>query len=230
MNFDTLEERMKFYERNYTLPVYYRLPVCARVDGRNFSKYTSKLNKPYDETFATIMAETARSLLYECSASFVYTQSDEISLWWEPRDEIWFGGKHQKIVSHLAVDTTVTFNQFLNSCSSLINIDGPATFDARVWFVPSLIEGVNVFFWRKRDAIRNSVQMHATSQFSHKQRMNKSVNELKKMLLDRGIDWDGLEDSVRCGRAFLRNGNIITPCKIDNNDAMDEWLTAVYGV
>lgn len=49
-----------------------------------------------------------------------------------------------------------------------------------------------VIEWRQQDAIRNSVQMLAQSEFSHKELQNKSVNELKSMLEKVNNSWDDL--------------------------------------
>ena len=75
-----LHKRMKLYEGCYKTIITPRSYIIIRLDGKNFSKYTKKLNKPFDKGFATAMQETAKELCDYFNAKFAYTQSDEISL------------------------------------------------------------------------------------------------------------------------------------------------------
>ena len=47
---DVFGDRMKDYEQKEAgrkfLPM---LPICIRLDGKGFSKFTKKMNRPYDE-------------------------------------------------------------------------------------------------------------------------------------------------------------------------------------
>ncbi len=74
-------DRMKLYEavesdRRF-MPL---LPVCARLDGKRFSKFTEGLARPYDKRMADLMCKTAAYLVEETNANIGYTQFDEISL------------------------------------------------------------------------------------------------------------------------------------------------------
>ncbi|MFW5803990.1 MAG: tRNA(His) guanylyltransferase Thg1 family protein [bacterium] len=77
---DELGNRMKFYEffeaSRKCLPL---LPVCARLDGKCFSKFTKGMVSPYDINMFSLMMKTTKKLLEETNAIVVYTQSDEIS-------------------------------------------------------------------------------------------------------------------------------------------------------
>ena len=78
---DDLGDRMKEYEgREANRKVIPRLPVCARIDGKCFSKLTRGLERPYDIRLSRLMIETTRKLMQERAALAGYTQSDEISL------------------------------------------------------------------------------------------------------------------------------------------------------
>ena len=111
---DALGDRMKFFEgmesdRRF-LPM---LPVCSRLDGRSFSKFTKGLNRPYDENFHNLMVETTKYLVEETNANMGYTQSDEISLVWYSEDyasQIFFDGRIQKMNSILSSMASVKFN------------------------------------------------------------------------------------------------------------------------
>ena len=59
-----LDERMKMYEdiesKRILIP---NLPICVRIDGRGFSKFTKDMNKPFDKNFTDSMIETMKFLI-----------------------------------------------------------------------------------------------------------------------------------------------------------------------
>jgi tRNA(His) guanylyltransferase len=74
-------DRMKAYERQETsrrlLPL---LPAVVRIDGKNFSRFTKGLQRPFDPRLSELMVATTKYLVSESNALCGYTQSDEISL------------------------------------------------------------------------------------------------------------------------------------------------------
>ena len=78
---DNLGDRMKGYEsmesgrRCMSL-----LPILARIDRKNFSRFTRNMDRPYDIRLSQRMIETTKHLVKESNARIGYTQSDEISL------------------------------------------------------------------------------------------------------------------------------------------------------
>jgi tRNA(His) 5'-end guanylyltransferase len=62
------------------------LPVCARIDGNGFSRFTQHLARPFDARLSRLMVDTTRALVEETQALAGYTQSDEISLLWYSAD------------------------------------------------------------------------------------------------------------------------------------------------
>lgn len=78
----TLGDRMKYYEKKST-KVSKILPYQSyiiRLDGKNFSKKTSSLVKPFDDVFNEAMLMTSKDILKEFHGSTVFVQSDEISI------------------------------------------------------------------------------------------------------------------------------------------------------
>lgn len=115
MTNDSLGDRMKAYERAEAgrrfMPL---LPVYARIDGRNFTRFTRGMERPFDRRMVDAMIETTRHLVDTTLPRIAYTQSDEISLIWltERYDaEIFFDGRIQKMCSVLAAMTTARFMQ-----------------------------------------------------------------------------------------------------------------------
>src|ERR1700741_264409 len=108
---DAFGDRMKLYEMTEAgrrlMPL---VPVMARIDGRSFSGFTRKLERPYDKRLSDLMIETTRWLVEITVACMGYTQSDEISLTWyseSSESQVFFDGRIQKMVSQLASLATV---------------------------------------------------------------------------------------------------------------------------
>lgn len=171
MDKDELGDRMKEYEgveaQARFMPL---LPIIARLDGRSFSKFTKGMERPFDANFSHCMIQTTKYLVEHTGASIGYTQSDEISLAWHQTDrqsEIWFAGRKQKMISQLAAQATLKFNQLVQAFLPDFASRNP-TFDARVWQVPNRTEGANAILWREWDATKNAISMAASTYFSPK--------------------------------------------------------------
>ena len=78
------------------------------------------------------------------------------------------------------------------------------SFDCRVFQLPNEIELANTFVWREMDAVRNSVQMLAQENFSHKELQGKDKKAMLTMLEEKGIRWNELEDDLKRGAYFKR--------------------------
>lgn len=208
-------DRMKSYERTETNQFFdLNKPVYVRIDGRSFSKFTRQMKKPFDYDFTDIMQEVTKYLVKETSANLGYTQSDEISLLFCRKGEkssVFFEGKKQKMVSVLSALATAKFVQlaldkFPEQCAKNLPI-----FDARAFNVPNLVEAMNCFLWRQKDAVRNSVSMFARYHFPHSQIQGKSKDEMISMLEQKGTSWYTLPVDVREGAYFKREVFALQP-------------------
>jgi tRNA(His) 5'-end guanylyltransferase len=204
---DDLGDRMKGYEsaecgRRF-MPL---LPILARVDGRAFHSFTRGLRRPYDPAMQACMVATAVALAEETNACMVYTQSDEISLAWHASDsetEVWFNGRITKMTSQLAALATLHFYRAILEHLPAY-ADKLPSFDARVWQVPTRIEGANAFLWREWDAIKNSITMAASALYSPKQLHGKNGAEKLEMLKAKGVDWNAYPESFKRGTYVQR--------------------------
>lgn len=106
VNRDEFGDRMKLYEGLSNTPLLPGVPVCARLDGRNFHTFTKHAARPFSEAFHAMMVAVTRHLVVESCATVGYTQSDEISLAWV--DHPFFEGNPQKMCSTLAAMASVT--------------------------------------------------------------------------------------------------------------------------
>lgn len=197
-------DRMKYYEKLTQTNLSPLLPVMVRLDGKNFSKWTKGLDKPYDKKFCKLMQDTTEFLIKQTNAVLGYTQSDEITLCLYSdnfESQTFFNGRVQKLCSVLSSFATGFFNK--NS-----PFDKPlAFFDCRVWNVPNSQEAANVFLWRELDATRNSILSAAQTVYSHKEMMNKKTDVLQEMLFQKGINWNNYPSYFKRG-AYLRKTQI----------------------
>lgn len=204
---DALGDRMKRYEGlesdRRLLPL---LPVCARIDGRAFSRWTRDLARPYDERLSRLMRRTTAHLVRETGARVGYTQSDEISLLFyadDARQTVFFDGRVQKMASVLASLATAAFAagvpELLPERAGHL-----ATFDARVWAVPTKDEAANVFLWRELDATKNSLSMAARAHYPHEAVHGKNAAEMHDLLHSVGVNWNDYPTWFKRGQYVQR--------------------------
>jgi len=205
-NFKTLGDACKYFEKNFSLDnaIPY-LPVIIRIDGNNFSKYTSKLKKPFDEGLTDLMIETTKFCVKETNAVIGYTQSDEITLILYTEDkntQIYHDGKKQKILSKLTSKLTNFFNDNKNK---YINNPHKAVFDCRVYQVPSLLWAVNQLIWRENDAVKNSISMVGQEYLGYGRILGLNGNEVQNLLLtEKNINWNDYHSKFKRGTYVKR--------------------------
>lgn len=168
------------------------LPVMARLDGKAFHTFTRNMKRPYEPRLSSLMVATTSYLVEQLHARIGYTQSDEISLFWyitDPKSELPFGGRYQKLCSVLAGLASAYFNKNLGKFLPEKE-NNVVCFDCRVWQVPSMLEIIDNFVWREDDATKNSISMAAATYYSHKELLNKNSSEKQEMLWQKGINWN----------------------------------------
>ena len=143
----SLEKRMRALEYFHDLRMLSGAWPVVRVDGRSFSRFTERFEKPYDETFRDLMLVTAKTLLEELHGLYIYTQSDEISILFPPAWDL-FDRKLEKIVSVSAGIASAAFTHQAGE---------PAHFDSRVWLGVDASLVLDYFHWRQLDAARNAL-------------------------------------------------------------------------
>ena len=202
-------DRFKDYERVSDHYLTRRQPVIVRVDGRSFHSLTRGFQKPYDEEFAATMQMTAESLCKEIQgAKLAYIQSDEISVLLTDYEEItteaWFDNRLNKILSISASIASLTFTEHIRNYKYEY-ITGK--FDSRAFNIPEN-DVCNYFVWRQKDAERNSLQMLAQANFSHKslQGLNSSALQ-EKLFTEKGINYNDINPYQKRGAIVIkRNG------------------------
>lgn len=208
---EALGELMKQYEmREAGKTLMPGLPIVARLDGKNFSKFTKSLDKPFDQRFVEAMDNVCRDLFEEFLPAVMYTQSDEITMAWLPiaaneDAHMIFGGRVQKIVSLLAGRASSKFSlEMVARLPAKAASGAVPSMDCRVWQLPTLDLAADCFLWREADAAKNSVSMLASAHFTTRELHGKSSRERKEMLLAKGVDWRNLEVRLKRGCYFFR--------------------------
>ena len=160
--------------------------MLCRLDGRSFHTFTKGLARPYDERLSGLMVDTTKYLVEKTGARLGYTQSDEITLFWDLKPEQYdteylFRGKFQKIASITAGLATAYFNREL-AIRIPEKVDALPVFDSRGWQVYTDKDVFLNFLWRQEDAIKNSISMLAQTYFSAKQ-LHGINSGLKKQMM-----------------------------------------------
>lgn len=207
MDNDQLGARMKEYESQTTSQkLIKRLPILVRIDGKNFSSFTKGLKRPYDERLSNLMCETAKFLLKETNANCVYHQSDEITLVWysdKYDSQTLFDGKVFKITSTISAIATAFFNKNLSVYIPEKSNTSPR-FDCRVFNVPTLEKAASCFYWREKDATKNSITMASSAYYSHKELDNKNSSQKQEMLFQKGVNWNDYPNFFKKGSYIQR--------------------------
>lgn len=237
MDTSALAKRMKKYEVVPKNTLMRRTPVIIRVDGRAFHTFTKGFQKPFDDVLMRVMQDTMKYLCENIQGCvFGYTQSDEITLilidYKKLNSEAWFDYEVQKMCSIVASMATMAFNRFfmyeyeefnrwiyegsptdedkrLNDVYYNAMCKG-AMFDARAFNLPKE-EVTNNIYWRQLDASRNSIQMVGQANFSHRELLNKTCDQIQDMLMtQRGINWNDMGTSYKRGSCCVRNRRSIS--------------------
>lgn len=237
MDTSALAKRMKKYEAVPKNTLMRRTPVIIRVDGRAFHTFTKGFQKPFDDVLMRVMQDTMKYLCENIQGCvFGYTQSDEITLilidYKKLNSEAWFDYEVQKMCSIVASMATMAFNRLfmyeyeefnrwiyegsptdedkrLNDVYYNAMCKG-AMFDARAFNLPKE-EVTNNIYWRQLDASRNSIQMVGQANFSHRELLNKTCDQIQDMLMtQRGINWNDIGTSYKRGSCCVRNRRFIS--------------------
>jgi len=218
---DSLAFRMKGFEHENRTYLEKKVPVIIRLDGKAFHTFTKGLKKPFDMDMMKSMWEATKFLCENVQGCKLgYVQSDEISLlltdYANENSDAWFGYNVEKMVSIAASMCAVKFNRSFSeyvTLNSMLSGDetnlryakcGTAFFDARAFNLPQ-DEVNNYFYWRESDCSRNSIQMVAQANFSHKELQGLGCNQLKeKLIQDKNINWDNMPISKKLGVCIIK--------------------------
>jgi tRNA(His) 5'-end guanylyltransferase len=247
-----LDDRMKYFEvlsRQIKVidPEY---PFLVRIDGNNFSSFTSELKKItgddiFSRQFRDTMFSTGCDLLCKFKPTTVYTHSDEITLIFPPtnlckngkKSQHFHGGKVYKILSLISASASSSFYKNL-----LKQFDGETriavekllskldiAFDSRLIVFPieKTYEIGNNLIWRTRDCIRNYISAYA-QKFLTKSQLH-GVNSEKRICLlkNKGIDLTD-ESNLSFYDLSMKYGLVLKLAPIPHNKISTRVIYAYY--
>ena len=106
------------------------------------------------------------------------------------------------MISDLASMASVFFNSKLAEYLPEKK-DKMPRFDCRVFSVPTLSEAVNAFYWREKDATKNSISMASQAFYSPSQLLGKHSGEKQEMIFQKGVNWNDYP-------SFFKRGTYVT--------------------
>lgn len=247
----SLSDRMLGYESCYNFKIPNRSYVIIRLDGKGFSKYTKRFEKPFDDILSNAMDLATIELCKYLSPAFAYTQSDEISLVFSTIDnvdaDLPFDGKIQKLCSISAAKITASFNKAMlklllvskmtdsEIIEKILSGDFPeldAVFDARVFVIPDIREVANYFIFRQQDATRNSISMAASANFPHKRLEGLSGPDKQEILFkEKNINWNDYATKYKRGLIIKRHAvevNGINGLTVIRNKWLPDYNTPIF--
>jgi len=214
---DSLGNRIKEYElvsKNYLTK---RIPVICRIDGKCFSTFCKRFERPYDKFFNNSMNQVMKFVCENVQgAKFAERHSDEISILITDYDKIttdsYFDYNVQKIVSVISSMATAELCRLMAKASfkqphfgNWINKEyigweeNWPMFDCRCFNIPKS-EVANYYWWRLLDSKRNSINMLAQSEFSHKELQSITCNQMQeKLFQERQINWNDIPQGQKSG-------------------------------
>lgn len=141
-----MKERLESYYEQSNYKLLSKLPIIIHVNGRNFQKTTSLLEKPYCQELSSCFEFVLEKLCMEIEGCFFgYTFNDEF-IFLARNDQSkdtqpWYDNKIQKINS---VVSSLTTYQFITSINSLdLTILGEPVFCSHVFTAPNTMEVYN---------------------------------------------------------------------------------------
>jgi tRNA(His) guanylyltransferase len=219
--------------------------VVIRLDGRNFSQLSRKLDlkKPYDLEFVQNLLQAACQLFQEFSPSLIYAFSDEMNLLLE---DIPFAGRLEKINSVFASFLSGSLTREIIKTDKFIKgleESKPISFDSRI--IPLSEDGVIQYFQeRQKEAWRNCLNGYAywTTRRDHSKREamdllhKKKSKELHDILFEKGINMAHLPPWQRRGvgiykkKVQIKGQNPLTGEKVlsDRMKIFIDWQLPIF--
>lgn len=181
------KSRLENYASKSDLHLLEKLPVITILNGRNFSKVSALLDKPYSSELAQCFYAALASLAEEIGGACLgYSFNDEIVICSRNDQSLetvpWCNNNIQKIASIAASIATLSFNNYAASLD--LNLMGEPVFYASSFIVPNLTEAINVFVGKQQQAFSMAVQSACFYELLKKY----DRNDIKEMLAGATVD------------------------------------------
>lgn len=189
----SLSERQELYKSSYDPDIMRRLPIIINIDGRNFSKLTKNLSKPYSTHLSKVMADAMLYTITEIQGSvFGFTFADEVSIIIRNdqsfETEPWLNNKIQQISSSAASIFTLAFYKFAFALDLEAELMGDPVFKAHVWAVPSLSEASNYIIYRQQECYKSAIRLSAIHEISKKIGQKKAFDLIQGRTIEEKLE------------------------------------------
>jgi|SRR5271165_2126443 len=213
---NTLRERIEDYQERSDIKLMRKLPVITIVNGRQFKKLTSLLNKPFDINFFEILTAAAIKLMQEIDGSlFSYSFNDEIVIV-SRNDQTndtqpYYDNRVQKIVSITASIASIEFNKMAQAKN--IELFGDPVFTSKCFVVPHIGEAINTLIAKQQQCFHTSlyqtcfynlVKQHNVEVVKETLAKKTVDNKLEILMEDFGVDFNVLPLTIRRGVGVYR--------------------------
>jgi hypothetical protein len=168
-----LWERQESYKSSYDFEIMKRLPLIIHIDGRNFSKITKNLPKPYSSHLSKVMSDALLYTITEIQGSiFGFSFADEVSIIIRNdqsfETEPWLNNKIQQIASSAASNFTLGFYKLAFALDLESELSGDPIFKSHVWAVPNLSEASNYIIYRQQECYKSALRLAAIHEITKK--------------------------------------------------------------
>lgn len=189
----SLSERQESYKSSYDPDIMRRLPIIINIDGRNFSKLTKNLPKPYSPLLSKVMGDSMLYTITEVQGSvFGFTFGDEISIIIRNdqnfETEPWLNNKIQQIASSASSIFTLAFYKIASALELEPNLLGDPIFKTQVWAVPTLVEASNYLIYRQQECYKSALRLASIHEISKKLGQKKAFDLIQGRSVDEKID------------------------------------------
>ena len=186
-----LKDRIEKYQHSTDYVLLNRVPLVICVNGKNFSKITQLLDKPYCSVFTECMASTMLKLGIEIEGIiFAYQHNDEIVLI-SRNDQTnetnpWLDNKLQKICSVVSGIASLHFSEV--SKKNNLNLTGSPLFTVQAFPVPTMTEAANTIIYKQQQNFHTSIQSACLYELLKKYDKNNIKEMLMGLTMDEKID------------------------------------------
>lgn len=226
MNTSKLKDRIDSYYQSTNYKLISSLPTIININGRNFSKNTSFLGKPFDEDLSNCFLSVTLKMCSEIEGvHFAYQYNDEIILICQNNvnSNQWYDGNLQKTCSAVTAAATLYFNENISNLG--LNMGG-CLFLTNIFQVPSLAETVNTLVYKQQHNFLTSIQFACFYELLKKYDKNTIKEMLSGLTIDEKIDLLKQETGVDFNDyplTFRRGAGFYKIPKLDNGILKNKW-------
>jgi tRNA(His) 5'-end guanylyltransferase len=206
-----LQPRQLSYENSYNQNIISNIPVIIKINGRSFKHLTKNVQKPFCQKTMYLLNNTMIALAKNIDGVvFGYQYSDKIILVLRndrSHEEVpWFGNNTQKMSSAAASLCTYEFMNQLWGMDNPPELEGPISFCAHSFGVPSIKEVINYLLYRQFRCIKNTLDEAVRfvlwpryGNQTHSILEDKNMSDRRQILDESGFDFNSLPMAFRHG-------------------------------